>query len=101
VEIRLFQKLVSEGHSFFAHARRGPCESAKESESHHRLKGILAAAAKNAGWSVTTEWRGQTDSGEEWIADVFCTKGRVFSCFLVWVCRQLGYIVANVSIWGS
>ena len=64
------------GTQFFAHERRGPCESAKETEHHLRLKAILADAAKKAGWSVTTEWRGQTDTGEEWVADVFCTKGK-------------------------
>ena len=63
------------GNYFFSHARRDGCRSAPESSEHIYLKTIIAKAAVSAGWSVFTEWRGETPDGEKWVADVFCKKG--------------------------
>lgn len=63
------------GNFFFSHTKRGECTSAPESAEHIYLKTIIAKAAKSAGWSVTTEWAGQTPDGERWVADVYCEKG--------------------------
>jgi hypothetical protein len=63
------------GNFFFAHSRRGNCATAPESAEHLYCKTLIAQAAAAAGWVVTTERRGTTPSGEEWVADVFCTKG--------------------------
>jgi hypothetical protein len=68
-------KTSAKGTQFFAHARRGECTSAPESEEHLWYKQMIATAAQSVGWQVTTELRGQTPSGEDWIADVHCQKG--------------------------
>jgi hypothetical protein len=64
------------GNHFFSHSRRGECTSAPESAEHIFLKTLIAKAAKNAGWSVTTEWPGETPEGDRWVADVFCENGK-------------------------
>lgn len=63
------------GTQFFAHARRGECESASETAEHLLAKSLVAKAVKLAGWDVDTEVMGSAPSGELWIADVFATKG--------------------------
>lgn len=68
-------KTSSLGNNFFAHYRKGECTSAPESAEHLYCKQIIARAALNAGWDVTTEWMGKSPTGEEWIADVFCQLG--------------------------
>lgn len=60
---------------FFAHARRGECTTADESPEHLYCKSLIAKAALDAGWAVTTERAGVSPDGEEWVADVFCEKG--------------------------
>lgn len=60
---------------FFSHARRGECTTAPESAEHIFLKTVIAKSAVRAGWSVFTEWSGETPSGAKWTADVFCEKG--------------------------
>ncbi|MGO4155991.1 competence protein CoiA family protein [Cupriavidus sp. YAF13] len=65
------------GNFFFAHAARGDCSSAPESQDHIFLKSLIARAAKRADWAVVTEWPGSTPSGERWVADVFCQKGAI------------------------
>jgi len=70
-------KNSSLGTQFFAHFRKSEdCISAPESKEHLRLKAIVAAAAASAGWDVTTEFVGNSATGDKWIADVFCTKGK-------------------------
>ncbi|NOH44469.1 hypothetical protein F0259_11685 [Vibrio cyclitrophicus] len=64
------------GTQYFAHARRGGCNRAPETVEHLKLKTIIAQAASRAGWSVTTEFKGSTPSGEAWVADVYCEKGQ-------------------------
>lgn len=63
------------GTQFFAHYRKSEdCISKPESKEHLRLKAIVSAAAESAGWTVTTEYIGQSANGDKWIADVYCTK---------------------------
>jgi Competence protein CoiA-like family len=64
------------GSFFFAHKQRGTCESKPESAEHLFLKSIIAKSAIESGWEVTTEHRGETKSGEKWVADVYCKKGK-------------------------
>jgi hypothetical protein len=74
---RAVVKTSSLGTQFFAHYRNSEdCISKPESKEHLRLKSIVASAAEAAGWSVTTEYVGYNKSGDKWIADVFCTKGK-------------------------
>jgi hypothetical protein len=68
-------KTSPRGTFFFAHARRGDCATADESPEHLYCKSLIAKAALDAGWTVTTERPGNSPAGEEWIADVFCEKG--------------------------
>lgn len=68
-------KTSTRGNFFFAHAVRGDCSSAPESQDHLFLKSLIAKAAKSAGWTVVTEWAGTAPNGERWVADVFCQKG--------------------------
>ena len=63
------------GNFFFAHARKGECTTADESPVHLYCKSLIARAALDAGWSVTTERPGVSPTGEEWVADVFCERG--------------------------
>ena len=68
-------KTSTRGSYFFAHARRGECTTAPESSEHIYCKTLIARAALEAGWTVTSERPGVSPSGEEWVADVFCEKG--------------------------
>jgi hypothetical protein len=72
---RVVLKTSRLGTQFFSHARKGECSSAPETPEHLLAKSIVAGAAKRAGWSVTTEYRGTTPEGEAWVADVYVTKG--------------------------
>lgn len=78
------------GTFFFAHARRGECSTADESPEHLYCKSIIAKAALDAGWQVTTERPGVSPSGEEWIADVFCEKGNAKVALEVQISPQTG-----------
>lgn len=62
------------GTRFFAHQRRGTCTTAAESPEHLLLKDIVARAAIEAGWKATTEVRGTSSVGEDWVADILCTR---------------------------
>ncbi|ODM51267.1 hypothetical protein BC455_08480 [Vibrio harveyi] len=62
------------GTQFFSHVRRGECDSVAESEDHLTLKNMVAKVAIEAGWDVTSEYRGETPDGEKWVADVHCRK---------------------------
>ena len=68
-------KTSTRGNYFFAHAHGGECTSAPESPEHIYCKTLIAWAALDAGWVVTTERVGVSPTGEEWVADVFCEKG--------------------------
>lgn len=72
---RAIAKTSPLGSFFFAHYRRAEnCHAKPESKEHIFLKGVIAKAAKSAGWEVTTEYPGLTPSGDQWLADVLCTK---------------------------
>ena len=64
------------GTQYFAHIKRGECTSAPETEQHRHLKGIVAKISNKNGWDTYTEYEGTTPSGEKWIADIFCQKGK-------------------------
>lgn len=68
---------------FFAHSRKGECLTAPESAEHIFLKTLIARKAISLGWNVVTEQPGETPEGEQWIADVFCTKGKTRVVFEV------------------
>jgi hypothetical protein len=68
---------------FFAHSKQGECTSAPETPEHLYLKTIIAKISRSEGWHVTTEKQGETPSGENWIADVYCTKGNAKLAFEV------------------
>lgn len=74
--VEAIPKTSTRGNYFFAHARRGECTTAPESSEHIYSKTLIARAAIEAGWNVTTERPGVSPAGEEWVADVFCEKGR-------------------------
>jgi competence CoiA-like predicted nuclease len=69
---RVVLKRSRRGTQFFAHARRGDCTTAPESEQHLLAKDIIARAGETLGWQVTTEQRGMSPTGDSWIADVLC-----------------------------
>ncbi len=64
------------GTQYFAHSKRGDCASAPETAEHLHLKYLTAKAATDCGWKVYTEYQGESKTGEKWIADVYCTKGK-------------------------
>jgi hypothetical protein len=76
------------GNFFFAHKNRNECNSEPESAEHIYLKSIIAKAAVNAGWSVVTEFPGQSKDDERWIADVYCEKDKARVALEI----QLSYI---------
>ncbi len=78
------------GNRFFSHVRRGPCTSAPESSEHILSKTIIAQAAQEAGWRVTTEHREMGPGGTSWIADVLCEKDGVRFAFEVQWSPQTG-----------
>jgi hypothetical protein len=69
---RVVLKRSRRGTQFFAHARRGDCTTAPESEQHLLAKDIIARTGETLGWQVTTEQRGMSPTGDSWIADVLC-----------------------------
>jgi competence protein CoiA-like protein len=74
-EAKAIPKTSKLGLQFFAHSKKR-CDSKPESPEHEYVKFLVARAALEAGWEVKTEWRGESASGEVWVADVFCTKGK-------------------------
>lgn len=74
--VEAIPKTSTLGNYFFAHARRGECTTAPESSEHIYCKTLIARAALEAGWTVTTERPGESPAGEAWVADVFCEKGK-------------------------
>ncbi|MFC4637733.1 competence protein CoiA family protein [Deinococcus hohokamensis] len=71
------------GLPFFAHAARGACEYAGESELHAHAKAELLHAARDAGWAADVEVRERTPGGQTWRADVLCEHGRARVAFEV------------------
>lgn len=81
-------KTSSLGNFFFSHQARGECTSAPESPEHIYLKTIVAVAAIDAGWQAITEFRGASPSGEQWVADVYCTRGSEVKVLEIQLSRQ-------------
>lgn len=67
-------KTSAKGTKFFSHHSQGNCNHKPESAEHMFCKYVLILALRDVGWSVETERRGQTPSGEVWIADVYAEK---------------------------
>lgn len=86
--VEAIPKTSTRGNYFFAHARRGECTTAPESSEHIYCKTLIARAALDSGWIVTTERPGVSPSGEEWVADVFCEKGTAKLAFEVQLSPQ-------------
>jgi Competence protein CoiA-like family len=82
------------GNFFFAHTKKGECTSESESAEHLYIKNLIAKAASNLGWRVTTEKPGQSPSGDSWIADVLCEKANVQIALEV----QLSYQTQEVTL---
>lgn len=87
-DVSAIPKTSKLGNFFFAHKNRDECKTEPESAEHIYLKSIIAKAAINAGWSVITEFPGQSNEGERWIADVYCEKGKARVALEI----QLSYI---------
>jgi hypothetical protein len=64
------------GTRHFAHARRGPCETAPEAVEHLLAKRKIVEGIRRTGWTAKTEQEGMTPEGERWRADVMATKGK-------------------------
>jgi hypothetical protein len=86
--IAAIPKTSALGNFFFAHARKDECITAPESAEHLYCKNLIAQAAQSADWVVTTERRGVSPVGEDWIADVFCEKGNAMIAFEVQMAPQ-------------
>lgn len=76
------------GNFFFAHSIQGDCDSEPESQEHIWIKSLVAKAAIKAGWNVKTEWPGESNDAEKWIADVYCTKGAAKIALEIQLSRQ-------------
>lgn len=75
---RAIPKTSKRGLQFFAHSSKAkPCNFRPESPEHEYVKFLIARAAMDAGWTVKTELRDETPTGDVWIADVLCYKGKV------------------------
>lgn len=65
---------------FFAHKvkpKTSDCSTGGETEEHRQIKYLVSKTLFECGWSVEVEKRGNTPSGEEWIADIYAEKGTV------------------------
>lgn len=72
---RAVPKTSKMGYRFFSHYAASPgCQAGGESAEHVRLKTLLARAAEQAGWTVTTEGAGSDPDGQPWRADVLAEK---------------------------
>lgn len=86
---RAIAKTSSQGSFFFSHYRKNPdCESKPESKEHIILKNVIAIASKKAGWDVVTEYPGSSFDGQNWVADVYCTKEKKAVAFEVQLSKQ-------------
>nr|WP_244818629.1 competence protein CoiA family protein [Caballeronia sp. Lep1P3] len=63
------------GTRHFAHARRGPCETAPETAEHLLAKMAVIDAVEGTEWDAIPEQAGSTPTGHQWRADVLAVKG--------------------------
>jgi competence protein CoiA len=78
------------GTRHFAHARRGPCETAPETAEHLLAKMAVVEGVKATAWEPLPEQSGRTPEGEEWRADVMAVKGKARVAFEIQWSRQDG-----------
>jgi competence protein CoiA len=63
------------GTRFLAHSKTGECTTAPETAEHLLAKNTIAKAILAAGWTASTEHRGDAPGGDAWVADVMATRG--------------------------
>lgn len=66
------------GTQFFAHKvkpKSSDCSTGGETTEHIHIKYLVSKRLFECGWSVNVEKRGETPSGEKWIADIYAEKG--------------------------
>jgi len=71
------------GTKHFVHKTKNNCNWKPESIDHLRLKEIIFNVCKENGWNVETEY-----SFNNWIADIFATKGTTKLAFEIQLSRQ-------------
>lgn len=65
------------GTQFFAHHSSSSCGSSSGESSEHQLcKYLILRKLHENGWTVVPEYRGQTPTGEVWIADIYAEKNK-------------------------
>lgn len=65
------------GTQFFAHHPSSSCSfSSGESREHQLCKYLVLKHLHENGWNVIPEYRGETPSGETWIADIYAEKNK-------------------------
>ena len=65
------------GTQYFAHHPSSTCSvHTGESREHQFCKYLILKYLHENGWTVTPEYRGQTPSGETWIADIYAEKDK-------------------------
>lgn len=68
------------GTQFFAHkvkSESSDCSTGGETAEHIYIKYLVSKKLFECGWNVDVEKRGETPSGEKWIADIYAEKGKV------------------------
>ncbi len=76
-ETRAIPKKSKLGTQYFAHHPSSTCSvHTGESREHQFCKYLILKYLHENGWTVTPEYRGQTPSGETWIADIYAEKDK-------------------------
>lgn len=68
------------GTQFFAHKvkpKSRDCSTGGETTEHIHIKYLVSKRLFECGWSVNVEKRGETPSGEKWIADIYAEKNNI------------------------
>ncbi|OAL78410.1 hypothetical protein AY606_08225 [Acinetobacter sp. SFB] len=76
-QTRAIPKKNKLGTQYFAHHPSSNCSvHSGESREHQFCKYLILKHLHENGWNVTPEFRGQTPSGEIWIADIYAEKNK-------------------------
>ena len=76
-QTRAIPKKSKLGTQYFAHHPSSTCSiPTGESREHQFCKYLILKYLYENGWTVTPEFRGQTPSGEIWIADIYAEKNK-------------------------
>ena len=76
-QTRAIPKKSKLGTQYFAHRPSSTCSiPTGESREHQFCKYLILKYLYENGWTVTPEFRGQTPSGEIWIADIYAEKNK-------------------------